>query len=63
MTFDPFNDFESRGCLRNNAGPHGPVAVEEYQHRAFLAKLEQAFRNLARIGRRTIGPWPHPGRF
>ena len=51
MTFDPFNDFESRGYLRNNAALRDPIAVKEYEHRAFLAKLEQAFQNLAPIGR------------
>ena len=51
MTFDPFNDFESRGYLRNTAALRDPVAVKEFEHRAFLAKLEQALRNLARIGR------------
>jgi cell filamentation protein len=53
MTFDPFNDFASRGYLRNNAALRDPVAVKEYEHRAFLAKLEQALRNLARIGHLT----------
>lgn len=53
MIFDPFNDFESRGYLRNNAALHDPTAVKEYEHRAFLAKLEQAFQNLAQIGRLT----------
>lgn len=53
MTFDPFNDFEIRGYLRNYAALRDPVAVKEFEHRAFLAKLEQAFRNLGRIGRLT----------
>jgi cell filamentation protein len=51
MIFDPFGDFESRGYLRNNAGLHDPTAVKEYEHRAFLAKLDQAFQNLASIAR------------
>jgi cell filamentation protein len=53
MSFDPFYDFASRGYLRNNAGLHDPTAVKEYEHRAFLAKLDQAFQNLARIDRLT----------
>ena len=53
MTFDPFNDFASRGYLRNTAALHDPVAVKEFEHRAFLAKLKQAFQNLAPIGRLT----------
>jgi cell filamentation protein len=51
MIFDPFGDFESRGYLRNTAALHDPVAVKEFEHRAFLAKLDQAFSNLAPIER------------
>jgi cell filamentation protein len=53
MIFDPFGDFETRGYLRNTAALHDPAAVKEYEHRAFLAKLEQAFKNLSPIGRMT----------
>ena len=53
MTFDPFNDFASHGYLRNHASLHDPTAVKEFEHRAFLAKLEQAFQNLAQIDHLT----------
>jgi hypothetical protein len=53
MTFDPFDDLASRGCLRNNAGLHDPTAGKEYEHRAFLAKLDQAYQSLAQIQRLT----------
>lgn len=51
MSFDPFGDFESRGYLRNNAALHDPQAVREYEHRAFLAKLDKALENLSRVRR------------
>ena len=49
MIFDPFGDFETRGYLRNTAALHDPAAVKEYEHRAFLAKLDQAFADLATV--------------
>jgi cell filamentation protein len=54
MTFDPFGDFEIRGYLRNTAALHDPAAVRAYEHRAFLAKLDRAFANLAVIGRLPV---------
>ena len=40
MTFDPFGDFDERGYLRNKAGLHDQNAIKEFEHRAFLDKLE-----------------------
>jgi cell filamentation protein len=51
MIFDPFGDFEARGYLRNKAGLHDPGAVKQFEHAAFLDKLDQALKNLSRLGR------------
>jgi cell filamentation protein len=51
MTFDPFGDFSTCGYLRNTAGLRDPAAVKEFEHRAFLAKLDRAFADLAPIPR------------
>lgn len=50
MTFDPFNDFASRGYLRNKAGLHDPTAVKEFEHAGFLDKLDEALRFLRGVG-------------
>jgi len=51
MTFDPSGGFAMRGYLRNTAGLHDPAEVKEYEHRAFLARLDHAFATLAPIAR------------
>jgi hypothetical protein len=48
MIFDPFGDFERNGYLRNKAGLHDPAAIKIFQHAAFLDKLEDALKQLAR---------------
>lgn len=32
MTFDPFNDFETRGYLRNLLGENDPVIIKHLEH-------------------------------
>ncbi len=49
MRFDPFNDFETRGYLRNFVGEKDLESVKRLEHRSFLAKLDQAFNNLRQI--------------
>jgi cell filamentation protein len=51
MSFDPFGDLKERGYLCNTAGLHEPAAVKEFEHRAFLDKLDQAVANLTEIER------------
>jgi cell filamentation protein len=50
LTFDPFDDFEERGYLRNFAGEKDLEVIKIIEHRSFLAKLETAFQNLSQIG-------------
>lgn len=47
MTFDPFEDFKSRGYLRNLDGLHDEAAVKEAEHRTFLDGLDDALAYLA----------------
>ncbi len=47
MSFDPFDDFETRGYLRNVAGEKDLDIVKRLEHRAFLAKLDIALSRLA----------------
>jgi cell filamentation protein len=49
VTFDPFYDFEERGYLRNVAGEKDTERVKILEHRSFLAKLDQALKDLSRI--------------
>ena len=53
MTFDPFGDFSTRGYLRNKAGLHDPTAVKQFEHVAFLNKLDDAFAHLRKKKRLT----------
>lgn len=36
MAFDPFNDFETRGYLRNHAGAKDPGVVRRLEHNVFI---------------------------
>ncbi len=53
MTFDPFDDFETRGYLRNVAGQKDPDIIKRLEHNSFLTGVDEAFENLARIERLT----------
>jgi cell filamentation protein len=53
MTFDPFGDFQSRGYLRNMAGIHDLIAVKEFEHRAFLDRLDEAVEYLKHVDKLT----------
>lgn len=46
MTFDPFGDFESRGCLRNTKGLKDPEAVKLLEHTAFRMSVADALAAL-----------------
>lgn len=49
MSFDPFGDFDNRGYLRNSAGLKDPKAIKQFEHRAFLAKIDAAFDHLSAV--------------
>ena len=51
MTFDPFDDFETRGYLRNVAGQKDLEIVKRLEHNSFLTGIDEAFQNLSRIAR------------
>ena len=42
MTFDPFNDFETRGYLRNLFGKKDPVIIKHLEHSSFVAGVSEA---------------------
>ena len=49
MTFDPFNDFETRGYLRNLFGEKDPLIIKHLEHSSFLAGIDAAFKYLSSI--------------
>ena len=49
MNFDPFNDFETRGYLRNYAAEKDPRLVRDFEHRAFTANIRKALDRLSEI--------------
>ncbi len=49
MTFDPFNDFETRGYLRNLFGEKDPLIIKHLEHSSFLAGIDAAFKCLSSI--------------
>ena len=49
MTFDPFNDFETRGYLRNLFGEKDPVIIKHLEHSSFVAGIDAAFEYLSPI--------------
>lgn len=53
MSFDPFDDFATRGYLRNVAGQKDPDIIKRLEHNSFLTGIDEAFDSLARIKRLT----------
>jgi cell filamentation protein len=51
MTFDPFNDFETRGYLRNLFEEKDPVIIKHLEHSSFVADISEAFKYLSSIQR------------
>lgn len=51
--FDPFEDFEQAGYLRNRYGEKDLQIVQELEHQLFRAGLDQAIAHLAK--RRRLG--------
>lgn len=49
MTFDPFNDFETLGYLRNLFGEKDPVIIKHLEHSSFVAGIDAAFKHLSSI--------------
>ncbi len=50
MTFDPFNDNEIRGYLRNHAGINDPAIVRRLEHNAFAGNIVKALQLLKDAG-------------
>jgi len=46
MPFDPFEDFEAQGYLRNFAGEKDPIRIQRFEHHAFAANVLPALRAL-----------------
>ena len=46
MAFDPFGDFEERGCLRNFEGFKTASAVKRFEHREHAENRDAAFANI-----------------
>jgi cell filamentation protein len=51
MTFDPFNDFETRGYLHNVFGEKDPAIVKHLEHSSFAAGISEAFKHLSSVRR------------
>ncbi len=49
MTFDPFNDFETRGYLQNVFGEKDPEIIKHLEHSAFIAGIAEAFKYLSSV--------------
>jgi len=49
MIFDPFNDFETRGYLRNVLGEKDLHIIKHLEHSSFIAEIAKAFTYLASI--------------
>jgi cell filamentation protein len=47
MTFDPFDDFETRGYLRNLLGEKDPAIIKHLEHSSFIAGIPEAFKYLS----------------
>ncbi|MDD2324992.1 MAG: Fic family protein [Alphaproteobacteria bacterium] len=48
MSFDPFDDFESRGYLRNFAQEKDQRIVRDLEHRSFKANIHKALETLSK---------------
>ncbi len=46
--FDPFQDFETAGYLRNKFAEKDPEMVQELEHQMFRASLDEAIAHLAK---------------
>jgi len=55
VTFDPFDDFEERGYLRNLFGEKDPEIVRHLEHSSFVAGVDQAFAKLVQREHLTYG--------
>lgn len=49
MTFDPFDDFDSRGYLRNFFGEKDPAIIKRLEHSAFMTGVSEAFKALSTV--------------
>jgi cell filamentation protein len=49
VTFDPFDDFELHGYLRNFFREKDPEIIRHLEHSSFVAGVDDAFKRLARI--------------
>jgi cell filamentation protein len=49
VTFDPFDDFELRGYLRNSFGEKDPEIIRHLEHSSFVGGVDEAFKRLSRI--------------
>jgi len=58
--FDPFNDFESSGYLRNARKDKDPVVIKHMEHNLFRANLKEAFDYLSQNEIINIREIPHP---
>jgi cell filamentation protein len=47
VTFDPFYDFETRGCLRNVFGEKDAKIIRRLEHSSFLEGVGEAFKQLS----------------
>jgi cell filamentation protein len=52
VTFDPFDDFETRGYLRNSAQEKDAAIVRRLEHASFTTGIDEAFAQLAK--KRTL---------
>ena len=49
VSFDPFNDFETRGYLRNVFGEKDPNIIKHLEHSSFVAGISETFKYLGSI--------------
>lgn len=49
MIFDPFNDFETRGYLRNLFREKDLVIIKHLEHSSFIAGIDAAFQYLSTV--------------
>jgi cell filamentation protein len=49
VTFDPFNDFELRGYLRNLFGEKDSEIIRHLEHSSFVAGVDDALKRLSRV--------------
>ena len=49
MTFDPFDDFETQGYLRNLTKEKDPEIVRHLEHASFMTGIDAALERLTKI--------------